>query len=63
MFRFTTGFRFVHTCGGMKKRGTFVVVEGCDRCGKTTQCKLVAKKLNDSKISTRYLKFPGKLYS
>lgn len=32
------------------KRGALIVFEGCDRCGKTTQCALLAATMPDSKV-------------
>lgn len=42
-------------------RGALIVIEGCDRSGKTTQCKKVVEVLNSMNISAEYMNFPGKL--
>lgn len=39
-------------------RGILIVFEGKDKCGKTTQAKLLVKKLNDMNIKTKYIAFP-----
>ena len=44
----------------MVQRGLFIVVEGCDRSGKTTQCDILVNKLNQHGIATELVKFPGK---
>lgn len=41
-------------------RGVFVVLEGCDRCGKTTQSKLLVHSLKNRGLSAQFLQFPGK---
>jgi thymidylate kinase len=42
-------------------RGLLIAVEGCDRGGKTTQCKLLQDWLQENfKVSSEYVKFPGK---
>jgi len=43
----------------MAKRGAFILFEGCDRCGKTTQCSRLVDYLNSQNKPTRLLKFPG----
>ena len=43
----------------MPKRGAFIVVEGLDRSGKTTQTGLLHDRLVSSGISVKLLKFPG----
>ncbi len=43
----------------MASRGAFIVFEGCDRCGKTTQCTKLVEALNKDGISARMWRFPG----
>lgn len=43
----------------MVKRGAFVVIEGLDRSGKSTQAATLLKRLQDSQVSARLMKFPG----
>ena len=44
------------------KRGALIVFEGCDRCGKTTQCtKLIERLLAEGK-KVELLKFPGNFF-
>lgn len=40
-------------------RGAFVVLEGLDRSGKTTQVELLAKKLRDEGRDVEVMRFPG----
>ena len=40
------------------KRGLFILIEGVDRCGKTTQTKLVEQSLNLSGYETHLERFP-----
>jgi len=40
-------------------RGAFVVIEGLDRSGKTTQTELLAKRLTTNGVSIERRKFPG----
>jgi dTMP kinase len=42
------------------KRGAFIVVEGLDRAGKTTQVRKLCDKLYSSGRNVRTLRFPGK---
>ncbi|KAI8389479.1 thymidylate kinase-like protein [Blakeslea trispora] len=44
----------------MVQRGLFIVVEGCDRSGKTTQCDILVNKLNRQGIDTELVKFPDR---
>lgn len=44
----------------MAARGAFIVLEGCDRAGKTTQAKKLVDALNQLGRATKLLKFPGK---
>ena len=41
-------------------RGALIVLEGCDRAGKTTQAKKLVDALNQLGRATKLLKFPGK---
>lgn len=42
-------------------RGAFVVFEGMDRAGKTTQAKLLQQRCIESGREARFMRFPGKL--
>lgn len=42
------------------KRGALIVLEGCDRSGKTTQCRKLAQTLNKRNIIAETMSFPGK---
>lgn len=42
------------------KRGTFIVFEGVDRCGKTTQCALLLKHLLSVGIAAVAMQFPNR---
>lgn len=44
----------------MVTRGALVVFEGCDRVGKSTQCKKLVEKLTRSGANAKLMKFPGK---
>lgn len=41
-------------------RGALIVFEGCDRSGKTTQCKKLVDALNSENIPASFMNFPGK---
>lgn len=41
-------------------RGALIVLEGCDRSGKTTQCNLLEKNLTADGSSVRLMKFPDR---
>uniref|UniRef100_A0A6U3TMZ0 Thymidylate kinase n=1 Tax=Ditylum brightwellii TaxID=49249 RepID=A0A6U3TMZ0_9STRA len=43
-----------------KKRGAFILLEGVDRCGKTTQCSFLLKHLLSLSIATVALRFPDR---
>lgn len=43
-----------------RSRAPFIVIEGLDRSGKTTQASLLHSKLQSLNIPTKLLKFPGK---
>jgi len=42
------------------KRGAFVLFEGIDRCGKSTQVKLLVDFLNKSAIQSEVMRFPNR---
>ena len=42
------------------ERGALIVLEGCDRSGKTTQCNLLKENLIKQEMDVKLLKFPGK---
>lgn len=42
-------------------RGLFIVLEGLDRSGKSTQCELLIQHLQDQGRPVQGWKFPGKL--
>lgn len=44
----------------MTVRGLLIVVEGCDRSGKSTQCDILVNSLQKKGIDTELVKFPGK---
>jgi dTMP kinase len=41
-------------------QGKFIVVEGLDRSGKSTQCERLAKALQEDGLTVTHLRFPGK---
>jgi len=41
-------------------RGALIVLEGCDRSGKTTQCTKLVETLNNMKISAKKISFPDR---
>ena len=43
----------------MAARGALIVFEGCDRVGKSTQCRKLVEKLLGSGGSVKLMKFPG----
>ena len=42
------------------RRGAFIVLEGVDRCGKTTQCGLLLKHLLSLSVAAMALRFPDR---
>ena len=44
----------------MAGRGALIVLEGCDRAGKSTQCKKLVQALIDSGKRAKLIAFPGK---
>ena len=42
------------------RRGAFIVLEGVDRCGKTTQCGLLVKKLISMSLEASLFRFPDR---
>lgn len=43
----------------MTARGAFIVFEGIDRCGKSTQCTRLVETLNKNGIKAIHMRFPG----
>lgn len=43
-----------------EKRGLFIVLEGCDRCGKTTQFLLLQKHFNEKNNLCFFITFPNR---
>lgn len=41
-------------------RGVFILFEGVDRCGKTTQAKMLTEFLNKSNKSAEFMRFPNR---
>lgn len=41
-------------------RGAFIVLEGCDRSGKTTQCTHIVETLNNMNIPAKKISFPDR---
>lgn len=42
------------------KRGALIVFEGCDRAGKTTQCKKLVERLRDQEKKVKFMNFPNR---
>lgn len=42
------------------KRGAFIVIEGVDRTGKTTQAKKLVESLKNKQLSAEYMNFPDR---
>ena len=45
------------------KRGTFILLEGVDRCGKTTQCEMLLKHLLSVSLAAVAFRFPDRTTS
>lgn len=48
--------------GSSVGRGALIVFEGCDRTGKSTQCKELVTKLLSKGIPAKEMHFPGNYY-
>eukprot|EP01084_Bolivina_argentea_P001867 3457_1 len=44
----------------MRPRGAFIVLEGIDRCGKSSQCKKLLNYLTTNNISSKFYRFPNR---
>lgn len=51
---YTYSLEFMHF-----NRGAFIVIEGLDRAGKSSQCSNLAKVYNEKGIKARNICFPG----
>lgn len=49
-----------NTGSGAQMRGAFVVLEGLDRSGKTTQVKLLEQRFVEEGRKVKVMRFPGK---
>ena len=52
----------IHTKIMSAQRGAFIVVEGLDRSGKTTQVQKLVEALSKDGHKVKALRFPGELY-
>ena len=48
------------TASNGSNRGAFVLLEGVDRCGKTTQCQLLLQRLLAAGIAAAAMRFPDR---
>lgn len=48
---------------GPVKRGAFILFEGVDRCGKTTQANLLVESLKDAGHDACFMRFPGEPFA
>lgn len=48
---------------GPVKRGAFILFEGVDRCGKTTQANLLVQSLKDAGHDACFMRFPGEPFA
>ena len=46
-------------CSMSCKRGALIVFEGCDRVGKSTQCRKLEEALIQGGVRAQQMKFPG----
>lgn len=46
---------------GGGQRGALIVLEGCDKAGKSTQCRLLVDALNRAGRTCHLFNFPGKV--
>lgn len=53
-------FSFIGSLCAAMKRGVFVLFEGVDRCGKTTQSAMLAKSLSEKHGRTELIRFPDR---
>lgn len=49
--------------GPVKQRGAFILFEGVDRCGKTTQANLLVESLKDAGHDACFMRFPGEPFA
>lgn len=49
-----------HIMANQIPRGAFIVFEGCDRAGKSTQARKLVDTLNANNITTQYVNFPDR---
>uniref|UniRef100_A0A8D8DIN6 Thymidylate kinase n=1 Tax=Culex pipiens TaxID=7175 RepID=A0A8D8DIN6_CULPI len=56
----TNRVTFHSTMSIVQKRGALIVLEGCDRAGKTTQCKRIVEHLTQSGLKAKFMNFPDR---
>lgn len=44
----------------LARRGALIVFEGCDRAGKTTQCKKLVERLKSKNMNVKFMNFPNR---
>ncbi len=57
------GKKAIKSAASQSTRGTFILLEGVDRCGKTTQCSLLLKHLISLSIAAVAMRFPDRTTS
>jgi len=56
----TNNIKMIIGSSPKQKRGAFILLEGVDRCGKTTQCSLLLKQLISLSVAAVALRYPDR---